>query len=75
MDFYFAADNEKTQQQFEMARVHVSIDSDTQVLKFDVDLESLPPCIYDGYEVIANFQVENFDNNQTFYTDSNGLEM
>jgi hypothetical protein len=58
-----------------MARVHVSIDSDTQVLKFDVDLESLPPCIYDGYEVIANFQVENFDNNQTFYTDSNGLEM
>ena len=75
MDFYFAVDNQKTQQEFEMARVHVSIDSDTQVLKFDVDLESLPPCIYDGYEVIANFHVESFDNNQTFYTDSNGLEM
>jgi hypothetical protein len=75
MDFYFAAENEKTEQEFEMARVHVSIDSDTQSLKFDVDLESLPPAIYDGYEVIANFHVENFDNNQTFYTDSNGLEM
>jgi hypothetical protein len=40
-----------------------------------VDLESLPAVIYDGYEVIANFHVENFDNNETFFTDSNGLEM
>jgi hypothetical protein len=63
MDFFFAADNEATQQEYEMARVHVSIDRDLQVLKFDVDLESLPPVIYDGYEVIANFHVENFDNN------------
>ena len=75
MDFFFAADNEVTQQEFELARVHVSIDQDLQVLKFDVDLESLPPVVYDGYEVIANFHVENFDNNQTFSTDSNGLEM
>lgn len=75
MDFFFAADNKHTEQQFELARVHVSIDKDLHVLKFDVDLESLPPAIYDGYEVIANFHVENFDNNQTFYTDSNGLEM
>jgi hypothetical protein len=75
MDFFFAADNEQTKQQFQMARVHVSIDKDLDVIKFDVDLESLPPAIYDGYEVIANFHVDNFDNKQTFYTDSNGLEM
>lgn len=29
----------------------------------------------DGYEVIAQFNVEDFQNNQTFYTDSNGMEM
>lgn len=55
--------------------VHVSIDSDTNSIKFDVDLGSLPDIESDGHEVIVNFQVENFDNNQTFYTDSNGLEM
>jgi lysosomal alpha-mannosidase len=25
--------------------------------------------------MVAQFEVQNFDNNQTFYTDSNGLEM
>lgn len=30
---------------------------------------------YDGYEVVAKWKVSNFDNNETFYTDSNGLEM
>jgi hypothetical protein len=74
MDFFFAAEDQ-LEKEFEMARVHVSIDQDLQVVKFDVDLESLPPAIYDGYEVVANFHVANFDNNQTFYTDSNGLEM
>jgi len=28
-----------------------------------------------GYEVVAHFKANNFDNNGTFYTDSNGLEM
>lgn len=55
--------------------LHVSIDSDLNVLKFIVDLGSLPPITGDGHEITANFQLANFDNNMTFYTDSNELEM
>ena len=57
--------------------VHVSIDPDLDVLRFDLDLDSLPikESPYNGYEVIAQFHVKDFDNQQTFYTDSNGLEM
>lgn len=57
------------------AIVSVSIDQELSSVKFDVDLDSLPVLEYDGYEVIAKWTVDNFDNNQTFYTDSNGLEM
>ena len=57
------------------AVVYVSIDPDFFAVKFDVDLNSLPNVAYNGHEVVANFHVENFDNNQTFFTDSNGLEM
>jgi lysosomal alpha-mannosidase len=45
------------------------------VIKFEVDLKSLPGANYDGHEVVVNFKLDNFTNNQTFYTDSNGLEM
>ena len=57
--------------------VHVSIDPDLDVLRFDLDLDSLPikENPYDGYEVIAQFHVNDFVNQGTFYTDSNGLEM
>ena len=55
--------------------MHVSIDSDLNVLKFVVDLGSLPPINGDGYEVTAKFELSDFDNNMTFYTDSNELEM
>jgi hypothetical protein len=54
--------------------VHVSVDQQLQAVKFDVDLGSLPQTDK-GYEVTANFEVENFINAGTFYTDSNGLEM
>lgn len=74
MSFYFekALAAEDTN---ERAYVHVSLDADTQMVKFDVDLDSIPGSKLDGFEVIADFTVENFHNNQTFYTDSNGLEM
>jgi hypothetical protein len=58
--------------------IHVSIDNDLQVLKVVVDIDSLPDVKLeriDGYEVIVDFTLEKFDNNQTFWTDSNGLEM
>jgi hypothetical protein len=74
MTFYFEKelDAENT---FERAYVRVTIDEDTQMVKFDVDLDSLPGSKLDGFEVITDFTVENFNNNKTFYTDSNGLEM
>ena len=58
------------------ALVHVTFDADLSgVLQVDVDLDSLPNVYLDGYEVIVQFQAHDFDNNSTFYTDSNGLEM
>ena len=57
------------------AIVHVSLKADNGMVKFIVDLDSLPPIHYFGYEVIAEFKVSDFYNNGTFYTDSNGLEM
>ena len=40
-----------------------------------MDLNSLPEIKLDGYEVVVNFDISDFKNNATFYTDSNGLEM
>lgn len=45
------------------------------MLQVDVDWNSLPPVMYNGYEAIVDFSIHNFTNNQTFWTDSNGLEM
>jgi len=44
--------------------VHVSIDPDLDVLRFDLDLDSLPikESPYDGYNVIALFHVSDFYN-------------
>jgi len=69
MSFYFS---NKTEGDRDVI-VHVSIDQDLQVLKFVVDMNSLPVVNIDGYEVVSEFSVRNFHNNQTFYTDSNGL--
>ena len=77
MDFYFEKIDQESKYPYERAIVHISIDPDFPILKFDVDLDSLPD--FDGnsagYEVVANFHIESFNNNETFYTDSNGLEM
>jgi len=75
MDFYFEKENIFTKEVEMKAIVHVSIDQDTDSIKFVVDIDSLPDIEFDGYEVIAKWHVENFNNNKTFYTDSNGLEM
>jgi len=75
MDLSFENVWEFNGQIIEKLNLHVSIDSDLNVLKFDVDLGSLPPLAFGGREVTANFQIHNFDNNLTFYTDANELEM
>lgn len=53
----------------------MQVDPDLGSLKFDVRLDSLPAPGLEGYEVVTKFQVADFYNNKTFYTDSNGLEM
>lgn len=75
MIFYFEKQDMRTQEVSEKATVHVTIDPDFKVAKFDVELDSIPGEFLDGYEVTATFDAVNFDNNQTFYTDSNGLAM
>lgn len=48
---------------------------DLPVVRFDVKLYGLPKTVKFGQEVTVNFRAPNIDNNQTFYTDSNGLQM
>lgn len=63
-----------------MAYVTVQLDQFTRDhnavnVRFDVDLHGLPDIAYSGHEVVVDFQVNQFNNNGTFYTDSNGLHM
>lgn len=75
MSLYFEKVNNMTNEVEMRAIVHVTFDEELSAIKFDVDLDSLPGLTTHGYEVIAKWKVDNFDNNNTFYTDSNGLEM
>lgn len=43
-------------------------------VEFEVFIDSLPQSL-GGQEVTVNFFAYDLDNNSTFYTDSNGLEM
>jgi len=74
MDFYFGEINDEGEEH-KQAIIHVSIDPEFNVLKFDVDLFSLPERPYESAEVVVDFHVDGIWNNKTFYTDSNGLEM
>lgn len=43
--------------------------------EWEVQLHGIPIKDGKGKEVVVNFEMLNFDNLNTFYTDSNGLEM
>ena len=75
MSFYFEKQDKKSKDMYMKARVDITIDKELKVIKFDVDLDSLPTVRLNGYEVVPTFTALNFDNNGTFYTDSNGLDM
>ena len=47
----------------------------SKLIEFEVKLHGIPVNDNVGREVVANWQVVDFDNADTFYTDSNGLEM
>lgn len=75
MTFYFGKSNEENINQARNVMIHVTIDNDLDVLKVDVDMDSLPMGSNGGNEVVAIFEVQNFRNKGVFWTDSNGLEM
>ena len=75
MVFYFENTRKRTKEIYEKATVHVTLDQDFHVSRFDVELDSIPGSGVDGFELTPTFDALNLDNNQTFYTDSNGLEM
>lgn len=62
MTFYFSVDKPFDGCMREVI-VHVSLDQDIDVIKVDVDWNSLPPLYYNGYEVIVDFAIANFTNN------------
>ena len=72
---YFSRPNKKNGVSEMEAIVRVTIDPELKVPKFDVDLNSLPTPILQGFEVITHWHAHDFDNKGVFYTDSNGLEM
>lgn len=78
MIMYFEKQDMRTKEVSEKATIHITLDQDFKYVKFDVDLDSIPGGDLDnldGYEITPTFDAIDFDNNQTFYTDSNGLAM
>lgn len=73
MSFYFLNNTSGVVTDEREVTVHVSFDQDLNLPKFIVDMNSLPVIDLDGYEIVSEFSVRNFSNNQIFYTDSNGL--
>ena len=56
MDFEFNKMWDFNGKVIERVNLHVSIDPDLNVLRFDVDLGSLPPIVaFGGHEVTVNF--------------------
>ena len=79
MDFNLWKMREEDNKEIMCANLRISIDPELPVLRFDLDLDEIPTTPdrinKKGIEVVANFHVSDFDNDQTFYTDSNGLQM
>ena len=50
-------------------------ETSSAVIRVEVDLLGLPEAPYGGHEVVVEYKVLSFDNEKTFYTDSNGLDM
>ena len=76
LDNKYANGGPSNEDKFMRARIHISVDQDLKALKMRVDLQGLPtPSYSDGNEVVVQWHLDGLKNQQTFYTDSNGLEM
>lgn len=53
----------------------ITLTPGAQTLEWEVKLVGVPTSGDEGKEVVAYWQVIDFSNDKTFYTDSNGLEM
>jgi len=53
------------------------VDDGLNLIEFEVHMLGIPAGDHQGQEVVAKWRIlnSNFSNNQTFFTDSNGLEM
>ena len=45
------------------------------MIEFEVQMLEIPLINGKGREVVAKWKLDGFENEDTFYTDSNGLEM
>lgn len=75
---YFSKDNEEMEQSNQAIMTMRYGDSDDPgvfTATVEVDLFGLPDVPYGGHEVVLDLHVDNFDNNKTFFTDSNALDM
>jgi len=61
-DIHFGVE-ENPGELYKEALVHVTIPNELDVIKFEVDLLSLPGANYEGHEVVVNFKLDNFTNN------------
>ena len=63
--------------QIQVGLVNFTKELDYPTIKLDVKLDSLPDVrtVTAGFEVVLDVKVHDFNNNNTFYTDSNGLRM
>jgi len=60
---------------YEQATVYIALNDQLNVLDVNVKLFGLPNNPDIGHEVTVNFEVKDFDNENTFWTDSNGMAM
>ena len=58
MIFYFEKRDQKTEEIGMKAIVHITLDQDLDVVKIDVDLNSLPTPRTKGYEFVATFEAK-----------------
>lgn len=60
---YFENQKSRSKEVNEKATVHVTLDQDLKVAKFDVELDSIPGGFLDGWEITPTFDAIDFNNN------------
>ena len=65
----------KVEYDIEMYTAVITLVPDAKTIEWEVKLFGVPITGNKGKEVVAIWDVLEFDNAKTFYTDSNGLEM